>query len=141
MSDRAKSTPPISPTPAPPTRPPVSPMLRESFVSFFQREGQEGALRLLGELAYHLACEGRGQYLMGADDRAITRSEVVGVAGDLRQAAEALADAAKSLGDGGDDAEQVRVLLACADAAKLVAPIADTLDAAVARFLGSEAPQ
>lgn len=135
MSDRAKSTPPISPTPAPTARPAVSPVLRESFISVFQREGQETALRLLAELAYDLACEGRGSFMMGDDDLAITRSQVVGVAGDLRQASEELADAAKSLGDGGDDPEQVRVLLACADAAKLVAPIADALDAAVLAFL------
>jgi hypothetical protein len=117
-------------------------MLRESFIGIFQREGQEPALRLLAELAYQLACESRGGYLMGEDDDAIARSEVLGAAGDLRQAADQLKESARGLTENAnEDREALRIALAIADASAAVQPIADQLDAALARYLGSEEPQ
>lgn len=129
--------------PPPPARPTVSPMLRESFIAIFQREGQESSLRLLAELAYQLACEGRGGYLMGKDDDAITRTEVLGAAGDLRQAADQLKESARGLTENpNEDREALRMALAIADASAAVQPLADQLDAALARYLESaEVPQ
>jgi hypothetical protein len=117
-------------------------MLRESFVSLFQRDGQEAALRQLGELAFQLACECRAGYLMDKRADSITRSEVLGAVGDLRQAAAALAKASRGLAESGSEEREVmHIALAIADASAGVAPLADTLDAALARFLGSEVPQ
>jgi hypothetical protein len=143
MSDRVESTPPAPTSPPTPSAlPGVSPMLRESFLSIFQREGQEASLRLLGELAYQLVCEGRGGYLMGQDDDAITRTDVLGAVGDLRQAADQLAESTRSLAEiGSEEREVMRIALAIADASAAVQPIADQLDGALARYFGSEEPQ
>jgi hypothetical protein len=138
MSDRAESTAPVPPSPpTPPARPEVSPMLRESFIAFFQQHGQESALRMLAELAYQLALEGRRNYLMANDEHALERTKVLSAAGDLRQAAEQLRESARSLAENSssEHREVLRVTLAIADASAAVQPIADQLDAAVARFL------
>lgn len=132
------------PPPTPPARREVSPMLRESFLAIFQQEGQAPALRLLGELVYQLACESRGGYLMAKDDEddAFTRADVFGAVGDLRQAAEQLQEGAKALAEIGSERREVmRVALAVADASAAVQPIADQLDAALAVYLASVAPE
>jgi hypothetical protein len=117
---------------------PVARVLRESFVSLYQRDGQEAALRLLDELAYQLTCESRGSYLMGEDQDAIERSEVLAAAGDLHQAAEQLKESARALTENSsEDRELLRITLAVADASAEVQPIADRLDAALGRFLAA----
>lgn len=140
MSSSSEHTAPSAPTPpAPPARPAVSSVLRESFISYFQRDGQEVALRLLDELAHQFTCEERGDYLMGEADDAITRAEVLGAVGDLRQAANALAEASRGLAEAVlEDREERRIALAIADTSAAVAPLADALDAALMRYLGRE---
>lgn len=131
MADQAEST-----------RPPVARVLRESFVAYFQRDGQEAALRLLDELAHDFISEERGRLLMAEDDDAINRSEAVGSAGDLRQAADQLRESAQGFAEaGGGDRRTMRLALAVADASAAVQPLADALDAALVQYLGSEAPQ
>lgn len=123
------------------TRPPVANALRESFIAFFQRDGQETALRLLDELAYQFTCECRGSYIMAKEGDAITRSDVLAAAGDLRQAADQLRESAQGLVEAGnEDREALRVTVAIADASAAVQPIADALDAALVRFLSTAAP-
>lgn len=129
MPDQSKST-----------RPPVARVLRESFVAYYQRDGQEAALRLLDELAYHFTCENRGGYLMAKDDDSITRSDILGAVGDLRQAADQLAESTRSLAElGSEEREVMRIALALADASADVQPIADRLDAAFARYVAGVA--
>jgi tRNA U34 5-methylaminomethyl-2-thiouridine-forming methyltransferase MnmC len=128
MADREKST------------RPTARVLRESFIAYFQRDGQEASLRLLDELAYHFSCEERGSYLMGKADGAIERSEVLGAARDLRQAAEQLRESAHALTENAsEERELLRITLAIADADAEVQPIADRLDVALARFLDAPA--
>ena len=113
-------------------------VLRESFIAVFQRDGQEAALRLLDDLAYQFTCEERGDYLMADEDDAIERSEALGAIGDIRQAADQLRESAQALTENAsEDRELLRVALAIADASAEVQPIADRLDAALARFLAS----
>lgn len=115
---------------------PTARVLRESFVAYFQRDGQEAALRLLDELAYHFTCEERGDYLMGKDDDAIDRAEALGAAGDLRQAADQLREAAQGFAEAGiGDRHTMRLALAVADASAAVQPVAAALDAALAAYL------
>ena len=121
---------------------PVARVLRESFIAFFQRDGQEVALRLLDELAYQFTCEGRGDYLMGADVDgvgAIDRSEILGAVGDLRQAADQLRESTQAMTEAAsEDRETLRMTLAIADASAAVQPLADQLDAALAHFLAAQ---
>lgn len=126
---------------------PVALALRESFIAYFQLPGQETALRLLDELAYHSVCEVRGDYLMprerepGAPDP-ITRTDVLAAAGDLRQAADQLKESAQALAEiGSEDREVMRIALAVADTSAAVQPLADALDAALAHFLANEPPE
>ena len=126
------------PEPDPKSTRPTARVLRESFVSYFQRDGQEAALRLLDELAHHFVCEKRGDYLMGEDDDAIDRAEALGAAGDLRQAADQLRESAQGFTEsGGGDRRTLRLALAVADASAAVQPLADALDAAVAAYLAA----
>jgi hypothetical protein len=112
--------------------------LRESFIAFYQRDGQEAALRLLDELAYQFTCEMRGSYLMGKDEHALDRSEILGAAGDFRQAADQLRESAQGMAEtANEDREVMRVTLALADTSAAVQPLADALDAAVARYLAA----
>lgn len=120
------------------TRPPVASALRESFIAFFQRDGQEAALRLLDELAYQFTCECRGSYTMAKEGDGITRSDVLAAAGDLRQAADQLRESAQGLAEvGHEEREAMRITLAIADASSAVQPIADQLDAALAVYLAA----
>lgn len=121
------------------TRPPVARALRESFISYFQEDGQEAALRLLDGLAYHLMMEGRSEYLMPEGMRDfITEADVLAAVGDLRQAADQLRESAQGLAEAGhEEREAMRVTLAIADASAAVQPIADQLDAALARYLAA----
>ena len=119
---------------------PTARVLRESFVAYFQRDGQEAALRLLDELAYHFTCEERGSYLMAKDDDAIDRAEALGSAGDLRQAADQLRESAQGFTEsGGGNRRTLRLALAVADASAAVQPLADALDAAVTAYLAGPA--
>lgn len=125
MADQAEST-----------RPPTARVLRESFVAIFQRDTQEAALRLLDDLAHDFTSEQRGDYLMGEDDDSINRSEALGSAGDLRQAADQLRESAQGFAEaGGGDRRTMRLALAVADASAAVQPLADALDAALAAYL------
>lgn len=119
---------------------PTARVLRESFVATFQREGQEAALRLLDGLAHDFTSEQRGDYLMGEDDDSINRSEALGSAGDLRQAADQLRESAQGFAEaGGGDRRTMRLALAVADASAAVQPLADALDAAIAAYLAAPA--
>jgi hypothetical protein len=102
------------------SRPPVARVLRESFISNFQEEGQEAALRLLDGLAYQLMPEGRSDYLMPEGGRDyITESDVLAAAGDLRQAADQLKESVQGLVEAGhDDREALRITVAVADASQ-----------------------
>lgn len=117
---------------------PVARVLRESFISFFQRDGQEASLRLLDDLAYTFVCESRSDNITADDNEAITRSDVLSAAGDLRQAADQLKESRQSLVEAcSDDPEVLRVVVAIADACEVVRPLADQLDAALARYLAA----
>lgn len=117
---------------------PIARVLRESFIAYYQRDGQEGALRLLDGLAYDFTCEERGKFLMASDDHSIDRSEALGAAGDLRQAADQLRESAQGFTESGSgEAEVMRLALAVADVSAAVQPLADALDAAVARYLAA----
>lgn len=126
------------PEPVPKSTRPVARVLRESFIAYFQRDGQEAALRLLDELAYQFTCECRGGYLMAKEGDAITRTDVLGTVGDLRQAADQLKESAQALAEiGSEDREVMRITLAVADTSAAVQPIADQLDAALAVYLAA----
>jgi hypothetical protein len=118
---------------------PVARALRESFIAYFQEEGQEAALRLLDGLAYQLMLEGRSDYLMPEGERDhITEGDVLAAAGDLRQAADQLRESAQGLAEvGHEEREAMRITLAVADASAAVQPIADRLDAALAAYLAA----
>lgn len=114
---------------------PVSNVFRESFLAVFERTDHEAALRLLGGLAHDLAFESRN--LLEATDRSgepIWRVDIRGAIGDLRQAADQLKDVARDLDEAAGGRELVRVMLAIADAATEVEPIAARLDAALATY-------
>lgn len=116
----------------------VSNVFRESFLSIFERADHEAAVRLLGALAHDLAFESRN--LLEATDRSgdpIWRADIRGAIGDLRQAADQLKDVARDLDEAGGGRELVRVMLAIADAATEVEPIAARLDAALVAYLAS----
>ena len=126
------------PEPTPQSTRPIARVLRESFIAYFQRDGQEAALRLLDELAHDFTCEERGDHLMAKDDQAINRSEALGATGDLRQAADQLRESARGFAEaGGGEPEVMRLALAVADASATVQPVADALDAALARYLAA----
>lgn len=126
------------PEPVPKSTRPTARVLRESFIANFQRDDQEAALRLLDDLAHQFTCEQRGDYLMGEDDDAINRSEALGSAGDLRQAADQLRESAQGFAEaGGGDRRTMRLALAVADASAAVQPLADALDAALTTYLAA----
>lgn len=122
---------------------PVARVLRESFVSYFQEEGQEAALRLLDELAYQLMLEGRSDYLMPEGERDhITEADARAAAGDLRQAADQLRESTQGLAEAGhEDREAMRITVAIADASAAVQPVAEQLDAALAVYLAAAGQQ
>jgi hypothetical protein len=114
----------------------VSNVFRESFLAIFERTDHEAALRLLGGLAHDLVFESRE--LLEASDRSgepIWRADIRGAIGDFRQAADQLKDVARDLDEAAGGRELVRVMLAIADAATEVEPIAARLDAALAAYL------
>jgi hypothetical protein len=122
-----------------PQPPAVSSIFRESFVAFFEQPEQEAALRLLAELARGIIGEGRDHFLrVDSPLDTITRQSSRGAVGDLRQAANELAEVARDLDDA-NDREGTRMLLAIADAAAEVEPIAARLDAMLARYLVASA--
>jgi hypothetical protein len=126
MADREEST-----------RPPQSSILRESYVTLFERPEHEAALRLLGELFHDLTCEGRSM-LLEKDGGNVWRCDIRGAIGDFRQAADRMAEVARDLDEaGGGGAEVMRAVLAISDASGEVAPIAARLDAALAVYLAS----
>jgi hypothetical protein len=117
---------------------PVASCLRESFIAFYQRDGQEAALRLLDELAYQFTCECRSGYIMAKEGDGITRSDVLAAAGDLRQAADQLRSQRKGWPRRATRSwSAMRVTLAIADASAAVQPIADQLDASLAVYLAA----
>lgn len=120
------------------TRPAVSPVFRESFLSYFERPEHEAALRLMAEVADTLVSEGR-DYL---DMKGIgTWHQLIrGAVGDLRQAADQLAEVARDLDQAASGGREVaRAMLAIADATTEVEPIAARLDAALAHYLTASA--
>ena len=118
-----------------PQSPAVSRVFRESFVAIFEQPEHEAALRLLAEVAREIIGEGRDQFLrVESKLDTITRQSCRGAVGDLRQAANELAEVARDLDDA-NDREGTRILLAIADAATEVEPIAARLDAMLARYL------
>lgn len=77
---------------------------------------------------------------MADDDDSINRSEALGSAGDLRQAADQLRESAQGFAEaGGGDRRTMRLALAVADASAAVQPLADALDAALATYLSAPA--
>lgn len=118
---------------------PTSNVFRESFLAVFERADHEAALRLLGGLAHDLVFESRN--LLDDDERGgdpVWRADIRGAVGDLRQAAAQLKDVARDLDEaGGGGRELVRVMLAVADAATEVEPIASRLDAALTAYLAT----
>jgi hypothetical protein len=134
MADHPQSTEqPQSPSP-----PAVSSVFRESFIAVFDRDDHEASLRLLGELAHDLVFESRELLESGKPGDFIWRGDIRGAIGDLRQAADQLADVARDIDEAGSGGRNtVRALLAIADASAEVAPIAARLDAALAAYLAS----
>lgn len=114
----------------------VSEVFRESFITIFERPDHEAALRLVAEVAQDLVWEGR-KVLLTVESRGepITRQSCRGAVGDLRQAANRLADVARGIDEVGIERETVRMMLAVADAAAAVEPIAARLDAALVAYL------
>jgi hypothetical protein len=125
--------------PQSPSPPVVSEVFRESFIAIFDRDDHAGAIRLLGKLAHDLVFESRELLESpGKPGDPIWRADIQGAIGDLRQAANQLADVARDLDEAGNGGRHtVRVMLAIADATNEVAPIADRLDAALAAYLAS----
>lgn len=129
-------TPQFTESPSPPQSQ-VSDVFRESFLTFFEQPEHAAAVRLLADLAYTLICEGREH--VDTDGADIWQQTIRGAVGDLRQAADALSEAARDLDEaGGGGRHTVRAMLAIADATNEVAPIADRLDAALAAYLIAE---
>jgi hypothetical protein len=105
----------------------------------FERPEHEAALRLLAEVAREIIGEGRDQFLrLESKLDTITRQSCRGAVGDLRQAANELAEVARDLNEA-SDRESTRIMLAIADAAAEVEPIAARLDAMLARYLVASA--
>lgn len=127
MADQSKST-----------RPAVSEVFRESFLSIFERPEHEAALRVLGGVAHDLAWEGKNLILArrGSKRDESMIAQARGAVGDLRQAAEQLRESAQALAEiGSEEREVLRITLAVADTSAAVQPLADQLDAALASFL------
>lgn len=119
----------------------VSEVFRESFIAIFERPDHEAALRVVAEVVQDVVFEGRNA-LLTAESRGntITRQSCRGAVGDLRQAANRLAEVARGIDEVGIERETVRMVLAVADAAAAVEPIAARLDAALAAYLTASGP-
>lgn len=124
--------------PQSPSPPVVSEVFRESFIAIFDRDDHEASIRLLAELAHDLVFESRELLESGKPGDFIWRADIRGAVGDLRQAANQLADVARDLDEAGSGGRStVRAMLAIADASAEVAPVAARLDAVLAAYLAS----
>ena len=119
----------------------VSEVFRESFVALFERPDHEAALRVVAEVVQDVVFEGRNALLTAERSRETNiRRSCRGAVGDLRQAANRLADVARGIDEVGTERETVRMVLAVADAAAAVEPVAARLEAALLAYLTGSGP-
>lgn len=114
-----------------------STVFRESFLALFERPEHEAALRLIGSVLTSLVWEGKGLLdAPAATPRSSRLRDARSAVGDLQQAVDMLSEIGQQVDDG-FKRETTRLMLAIADAADEVKPIADRLDAAFTRFLAA----
>lgn len=118
-----------------------STVFRESFLALFEQPEHEAALRLIGKVLTSLVWEGKDLLDAPASTPRSTRLRDAKCAvGDLHQAVDMLSEIGQQVDDG-FKRETTRLMLAIADAADEVEPIADRLDAAFTRFLATPEPE
>jgi hypothetical protein len=114
----------------------VSEVFRESFIVLFERPDHEAALRVVAEVVQDVVFEGRNALLTAQSRRETNiRRSCRGAVGDLRQAANRLAEVARGIDEVGTERETVRMVLAVADAVAAVEPIAARLEAALLAYV------
>lgn len=112
------------------TDPKRSTVFRESFLALFEQPEHEAALRSIGKVLTSLVWEGKDLLDAPASTpRSARLRDAQSAVGDLHQAVDILSEIGQQVDDG-FQRETTRLMLAIADAADEVKPIADRLQAA-----------